>query len=114
MLFTLIIGFVLGAAAIVFVLQNTAIVALTFLSWQFEASLALLVIISILVGFILTLLIMLPGSIGNSFKMRRLRKQAEALAAEAQHHKQVADVATGELQAVQAAQMNGNVVDLTR
>jgi uncharacterized integral membrane protein len=111
MLFTLILGFVLGAAAIAFVLQNTAIVALTFVNWQFEASLALVVIISILVGFVLTLLVMLPGSIGNSLRMRRLRKHAEALAAETEHHKQVAETATSELH---AAQNNGNVVDLTR
>jgi lipopolysaccharide assembly protein A len=110
MIFALIIGFVLGAAAILFILQNTAIVALSFLEWQFETSVALVVILSILVGIILALLMTLPGAIGSSFRLRKLRKHNEALAREAEAHKQAADQASARLVAAQTP--DPDVLDL--
>ena len=101
MLFTLILGFVLGAGAIVFILQNTAVVALTFLGWQFESTIAVIVILAILVGAVLALLLTLPGAIGSSFKMRALNKNNEALAREAELHRQSAEQAKSQLIAAQ-------------
>ena len=46
MILSLILGFLLGAAALLFALQNTAIVALSFLGWQFESSLAVVIILA--------------------------------------------------------------------
>lgn len=45
-----ILGIVLGIAAIVFVLQNTAMAAVTFLVWRMEMSLALIILITLVVG----------------------------------------------------------------
>jgi uncharacterized integral membrane protein len=45
-----ILGIILGIAAIVFVLQNTQAATVTFLAWRIEMSLALLLIITIVVG----------------------------------------------------------------
>jgi lipopolysaccharide assembly protein A len=102
MIFVLILGFVLGAAAFLFILQNTAVVAVSFLNWQFETSVALVVIMSLLVGCILTLLATLPGAIGNSFRIHRLRKNNEELAKEAELQKQKADEAAARLNGAQA------------
>jgi putative membrane protein len=111
MIFALIIGFVLGAAALLFILQNTTIVALTFMGYQFETSIAVLVILAILVGILLTLLMTLPGAIGSSFAMRKLRKQSEALARESAIHKQEADAANARL--IEAQTPRPDVIDLS-
>jgi uncharacterized integral membrane protein len=45
-----ILGIILGVAAIVFVLQNTAAATVTFLAWRLEMSLSLLLLITLVVG----------------------------------------------------------------
>jgi uncharacterized integral membrane protein len=110
MILILILGFVLGAGVILFILQNTAVVALSFLGWQFESSIAVIVLLSLLIGVILTALMTLPGAIGSSFAMRRLRKHNEALTREAEVHKQAADDASSRLVAAQTPQPD--VIDL--
>ncbi len=87
MILSLIIGFVLGAAALLFAIQNTEVVALRFLGWEFESSLALLVIIALGIGAAITLLVSIPAMIGNSFRISRLerdkRKLGETIAEQA-------------------------------
>lgn len=107
----LIIGFILGAAALLFVTENTAAVALTFLHWQFQSSLAVVILLAILVGIVLTLLMLLPGVIGDSFYMRRLRKHNEALAREAEAQRQAAHDAQVRLAATDSARPD--VLDLS-
>lgn len=109
-MFALIIGFILGAAALLFVTQNTAVVALTFMQWQFHSSIALLVLLAILVGFLLTLLFLLPGAIGDAIHMRRLRKDNDSLAREAEAQRQSAADAHARL----AATAPPDVLDLSR
>lgn len=104
MILILILGFALGAVAVVFILQNTAVVALSFLQWQFESSLALVVIFSLLVGAVLTLLLTLPGAIGDSMRMRKLSKHNNQLAKEAQFQKQSADESAAQLAMAQQPQ----------
>ena len=90
MILSLIVGFVLGAAALVFALQNTALVALTFLGWQFQSSLALLVLISVTVGAVIALLVSIPAAIRDSFKMMALRKENKNLVSEIEAFRQSA------------------------
>ncbi len=59
MIFFLLIGFVLGAAVIIFALQNTEIVSLMFLGWQFESSLALVILLAIASGVAVSALVSL-------------------------------------------------------
>lgn len=102
MIFFLFLGFVLGAVAVIFILQNTEVVALTFLQWQFDTSLALVVICSILVGALIALFITLPGAIGDSFTVRRLNKHNKLLTKEAAEQKQFADEAAARLAVAEA------------
>lgn len=74
MVISLIVGFLLGAAGIIFALQNNSIVALTFLGWQFQTSLALLLILALLIGALIVLLISIPAAIRDSFRLHALRK----------------------------------------
>lgn len=83
MLFTLIIGFVIGAATIVFALQNTGVVSLSFLSWQFASPLALVIILTAAVGALLGILASFPSLIHKSLAVRRLRKENQGLRDEA-------------------------------
>lgn len=84
MLISLILGFVLGAGALVFAFENTEAVALTFLSWQFESSLAVVTLLAVLVGILIASLLSLPSAVSSAFSMhalerenRRLRRELE-------------------------------------
>lgn len=96
---SLLVGFVLGVAALLFVTENTAAVSLTFLQWHFDSSIAVLVLLAILVGIILTLLLFLPGAISDSLYVRRLRKHNDALAREAERERIAAHEANARLAA---------------
>lgn len=80
MILSLILGFLLGAAALLFALQNTAMVALSFLGWQFESSLALLILMAFALGVIVSLLVSIPSAIGDSLRIMGLRKENRRLA----------------------------------
>ena len=88
MIFSLILGFVLGAAAVVFALQNTEVVALTFMGWQFQSSLALLVLVSLAVGMLISILASLPSALSSKFRMMRLKHENRKLAEEVDMHRQ--------------------------
>ncbi|WP_022852889.1 LapA family protein [Thermodesulfatator atlanticus] len=82
----LILAAVLGIFIAVFAIQNAAPVTVKFLVWQFESSLAVLIIIAILAGMLLVLLISIPGRIkrrkelfDKQRKIRELEKKLKEL-----------------------------------
>lgn len=89
MVILFILGLLLGAVAVVFALQNIAIVTVMFFNLQFTSSLAVILILSILAGILITLLILLPGSIGNYFKYRGLQKENTKLTEELRKQKEL-------------------------
>jgi len=88
MIISLFIGFFLGAGALLFALQNTAVVPLTFLGWQFESSLALLVILSVTLGVLMSILASIPSALSASFKIMGLKKENTKLVQEVVAHKE--------------------------
>ena len=82
MILSLLLGFLLGAAALLFALQNTGIAALTFLGWQFESSLALLVLIAFGAGALTALLVSLPSALRDGFRIMRLKRDNKSLTEE--------------------------------
>lgn len=88
MILSLIVGFVLGMGALLFALQNTQVVALTFLGWQFESSLALLVIVALAFGMLISLLASLPSAVSASFRIMGLKRENKNLAQEVEAHRQ--------------------------
>ncbi len=84
MIFSLIIGFVLGAAAIMFALQNTQMVMLTFLGWQFESSLAVLMLITLATCGLISMLLSIPSAMKDTFKIMGLKKENKRLTEELQ------------------------------
>lgn len=99
MIFSLIAGFILGVAALFFALQNTQVVALMFLSWHFESSLALLVIVSVGFGILLSILVSIPSTISSTLKIMGLKKENKNLVQEVETHKQALESATASNQA---------------
>lgn len=88
MILPLILGFLLGVAALLFALQNTTVVALTFLGWQFESSLALLVLAALTTGVVISILASIPSFIGSSFRIMSLKKENRKLAEELAQHRE--------------------------
>ena len=83
-----VLGFVLGAGAIIFAIQNTEVVALTFMGWQFESSLALLVIVTVGVGMLISMLAFLPSAISGSIRIMRLKNENKKLVQEREAREQ--------------------------
>ena len=89
MIILFILGLLLGAVAVMFSLQNIAVATVTFFSWQFTSSLAVILILSISVGIFITLLILLPGSISNYFKYKNFKKEVKKLEEELRKQKEL-------------------------
>jgi uncharacterized integral membrane protein len=79
----LFLGFILGAATIIFALQNPAMVSLTFLGWGFDSSLAAVIMLAAAAGGLLGILFSLPSIISKSLTIRTLRKENQGLRDEA-------------------------------
>lgn len=77
--FLLILALIVAVAAVVFALQNTALISVSFLTWQFDQSLALVLLLSLAAGVLIGLLTILPGSIRNRWRASGQRKRMESL-----------------------------------
>lgn len=85
---SLLLGFLLGAAALLFALQNTEVVALRFLGWQFASSLALLVLAALTTGVLISILASVPSFIGSSLRIMSLKKENRRLAQEVERQRE--------------------------
>ncbi len=79
MILSLFVGFILGAAAFLFALQNIEPVSLSFMGAQFESSLAVVVLCSVAVGILISLLAALPSALGSSFRIMGLKSENKKL-----------------------------------
>ncbi|HIE32842.1 MAG TPA: LapA family protein [Thermodesulfobacteriaceae bacterium] len=84
--FYLILAAIIGVLFAAFAIQNASPVAVKFLVWQFESSLAVVIILSLLAGMILIFLISLPGRLkrrkelfDKNRKINELEKQLNEL-----------------------------------
>lgn len=78
------LGIIIGVVSVVFVMDNAALATVTILSWEFTAPLALIILLSAVLGMIITLLSMVPQAIGeklDELAARREQRRAEAAAA---------------------------------
>lgn len=87
MLFVL--GIFLGILAVIFTIQNITVITVVFFGWQLTGSLALILMLAILSGILITLLLVLPQSIGNYFKYRRYEKEIQKLEEDLRHQKEL-------------------------
>lgn len=89
MIILFILGLLLGALAVFFVLQNVAIVTVSFFSWQFTSSLSVILFLAVLSGLAIAFLLILPESINNYLKYRNLKKEKAKLEEELKKQKEL-------------------------
>jgi uncharacterized integral membrane protein len=89
MLIFFILGLILGGVAVVFALQNIADITVVFLGWQLSGSMSLILLLTLLTGVLVTLLILLPKSIGDYFKYKRLQRENARLTEELRKQKEL-------------------------
>lgn len=89
MIVLFILGIILGSIAVIFSLQNTAIITVAFFSYTFTGSLALVLLMAISTGILITLLLLLPEFIANYFANRALIKENHKIAEELRKQKQL-------------------------
>ena len=61
----LIIAIIVAILAVIFALQNAIPITVSFLTWKFESSLALVLLIAIALGVLMSLMVSVPSKIKN-------------------------------------------------
>lgn len=89
MLLLFIMGLLLGGLSVVFVMQNTAVITITLFAWQLTGSLAVVLIMAILAGILITLLMILPESIDTFLKYRKFEKEIKRLEEDLRRQKEL-------------------------
>jgi len=75
----LIIGLVIAVLSVIFPLQNSMTVTISFLSWEATASLSLVILITLAIGALIGLLVLAPSVIKRSIAVSNSRKRIGAL-----------------------------------
>ena len=73
----------------VFVLQNIDIITVTFFSWHITGSLALILFLTLVVGILVAILLILPESVNNYFRYKKLKKENIKLEEELRKQKEL-------------------------
>ncbi len=84
-----IIGLLIGAAVVLFILQNIIPVTVTFLVWQFSGTIAVLALLAVIAGVLIGLLLALPAILNKEFKNSSLKKHNQKLADDLEEHKKL-------------------------
>jgi uncharacterized integral membrane protein len=71
----LILALAFAIVAVVFALQNPMTVTVSLFSYSLEGSLALFILVSVILGVIIGMLVILPGTIRHRFEVRNHRRR---------------------------------------
>ncbi|NTU53531.1 MAG: LapA family protein [Chlorobiaceae bacterium] len=85
--FYLIFAFIISAIAVIFALQNTMLVTVSFLSWTISGSLSLVLLVTLAIGVLIGLLVLIPSVLKKAFLASSQRKRIIILENEVQEHK---------------------------
>ena len=75
LLFFIIVALIIAVLAVVFAIQNASIILISFLAWQFQGSMALVLLLTFVLGFIAALLIVLPKLIRGNLMISSQKKK---------------------------------------
>ena len=81
MIFLVIIGLIMAVLAVLFAFQNADVVAISFGVWQLEQSLAIILIVTLGLGIIISLLLSLPTIIKRGWQNTKYKKKIADLEA---------------------------------
>ena len=89
----LIFALVIAVIAVIFALQNTITVTISFLAWEITGSLSLVLLITLAIGALIGLLVLAPSAIKNTIAISNHRKRIGALEKELDEKKvRIADL----------------------
>lgn len=88
-----IIGIILGAGVVIFVLQNIAPVSVSFMVWHFDGSLAVIVILAALIGMLISWFLAIP----DMLRLSDLKSNNKKLQKDLEVHKQKLSETEGKL-----------------
>jgi uncharacterized integral membrane protein len=83
----LIVALVIAVLAVVFALQNSILVTISFFSWTVTGSLSLVLLATLAIGVLIGLLVLAPSLLRKTFKSSSQRKRIDALENEVSQHK---------------------------
>jgi putative membrane protein len=93
-----IFALVIAGVAILFAVQNNTPVTITFLAWKAQSPLALVLLIALVTGALISLLASLPTIARDKLNVRSHRKRVSELEASLSDHKTRLDEAQKKLQ----------------
>ena len=83
----LIVALVIAIVAVIFALQNTMTITISFLAWEVTGSLSLVLLITLAIGVVIGLLVLSPSAIKSSLAASSTRKRVGSLEKELDEHK---------------------------
>ena len=75
----LVFALLISLFAVVFAVQNTAMVTVSFLMWDFDNSLAVVILLTVFTGVLISIFMSLPGWIKNCVYLMSVRKKNKDL-----------------------------------
>jgi len=97
----IVIALLISFVAVVFALQNPAAVTISFFFWSMHGSLALVILVSMAAGVVISLLASLPGLVRTRWTGASQKKKLAALEAENKLYKKRAEEAEKEVRALE-------------
>jgi len=83
----LIMALIIAILAVIFALQNTMTITISFLAWEVTGSLSLVLLITLAIGVVIGLLVLSPSAIKNSLAVSSNRKRIVSLEKDLDDHK---------------------------
>ena len=106
-IFVLIIVLLFAVMAVIFAVQNVEVVPISFLLWQTEGSLALVLLLALVIGVVIGLLVTLPTRIKFSRELSKRKKEIAGL--EGTIQEQAARISTLEVEAAAKEELGAPV-----
>jgi uncharacterized integral membrane protein len=78
----LVLALIIALVAVVFTIQNTALVTVTFLVWDLEHSLAFVVLLAILAGVLISQFVAMPGKLKRKLEITNQLKKIKDMETE--------------------------------
>ncbi len=86
-IFYLIMALLIAVVAVIFALQNTLVITISFFVWKVTGSLSLVLLITLAIGVVIGLLVLAPSAINKTIQVSGHRKRIGALEKELDEHK---------------------------
>lgn len=78
----LILALLIAILAVIFAVQNVAVVSIGFFAWHLDVSLAVALLVALAAGALIAILVAIPGRVKNSWNKSAQRKKFSSLEAE--------------------------------